>query len=618
MATDTVRQMSLGRELFLPDMAMRAVRDSRYRNTAYAICELIDNSIDAKASRVELLLQEHQERVKSQNRWKVFKLAVADNGHGMSSEELVQALRFGGGQRSSSFQAIGKYGMGLPTASVSQCRRVDVWTWTRQSSIDQPSHSYLDVGAIEAGKLVNVPEPDSEPIPDEWRKMLSKDALDPSQGTIVVWRDLDRIKGEARTLFSQVEREIGRIYRHFIVEDKVAIRTAAFREGQILPHRDSEVRPNDPLYLMRDTATSEPWHEEPMFDRYPSPEEYRIVVNGREEVIDVTYSIVKLKALGAQRANPGSLPHGRDARRNIGVSVVRENREIVLDRSFMREGGGFEDPRNRWWGCEVRFGSGCDDIFGVDHNKQMAAAFTQAALEVVATDSDTQEALDELGEEYEDLYKIVADIRDTTRSMMKDIDVMFDQRSSLGKPEPGEPPPVHEEAVELAKNAARGAIERGFEVPTGADRERNELGEQQRIDDLEEYLRESGYVEDIAKQLAKEWIQNDRWYSFTSGQLDGNQMFSVRRRGAVLDVRLNIHHPVYQFLEVIKKEAEQSGNEVARRAALGIIAMLLSWGRMEDGIELTARRREVQDIATNWGRQVSEVLRLLNERNLRA
>ena len=355
-----------------------------------------------------------------------------------------------------------------------------------------------------------------------------------------------------------------------------------------------------------------------MFDPYPPPQEYHIFVNGREEVVDVTYSIVKLKALGAQRANPGSLPHGRDARRNIGVSVVRENREIVLERSFMREGGGFEDPRNRWWGCEVRFGSGCDDVFGVDHNKQMATAFTQAALEVVGTDSDTQEALDELGEEYEDLYKIVADIRDTTRAIMKDIDVMFDHRKSIGKPEPGEPPPVHEEAVELAKNATRGAIERGHDVPTGTDRERNERSAQQRMDDLEEYLQESGYAEDVAKQLAREWIQNDRWYSFTSGQLDGNQMFSVRRRGAVLNVRLNIHHPVYQFLEVIKKEAEQSGNEVARRAALGIIAMLLSWGRMEDGIELTTRRREVQDIATNWGRQVNEVLRLLNERNLRS
>ena len=33
------------------------------------------------------------------------------------------------------------------------------------------------------------------------------------------------------------------------------------------------------------------------------------------------------------------------------------------------------DPRHRWYGCELRFGRGCDDLFGVDHSKQLAAAF---------------------------------------------------------------------------------------------------------------------------------------------------------------------------------------------------------------------------------------------------
>ena len=54
---------------------------------------------------------------------------MIDNGHGMSADTLVQALRFGGRQQSQSVQQIGKYGMGLPTASVSQCKRLDVWTW---------------------------------------------------------------------------------------------------------------------------------------------------------------------------------------------------------------------------------------------------------------------------------------------------------------------------------------------------------------------------------------------------------------------------------------------------------------------------------------------------------
>ena len=48
---------------------------------------------------------------------------------------------------------------------------------------------------------------------------------------------------------------------------------------------------------------------------------------------------------------------------------------------------------NRWWGCEVRFGSGCDDLFGVDHNKQVVVAFSNAAKELLNSEGDTQDIL---------------------------------------------------------------------------------------------------------------------------------------------------------------------------------------------------------------------------------
>ncbi len=67
---------------------------------------------------------------------------------------------------------------------------------------------------------------------------------------------------------------------------------------------------------------------------------------------------------------PGSEEHGRHARHNIGISVVREDREIVLEDAFLREGGSADNPQNRWWGCEVCFRRACDELFGVDHNKR--------------------------------------------------------------------------------------------------------------------------------------------------------------------------------------------------------------------------------------------------------
>ena len=241
------------RHLFLPQMTVQAMRDSRYRHPANAIAELIDNSIDAESDRIEVLIQERQEQARQNYVWRVNELAVLDNGHGMSPETLVQALRFGGRQATGATRRIGKYGMGLPTSSVSQCRRLDVWTW--ESSIHEAAHSYIDVDKIEQGTQQFVPDPEFGPPPSGWLNLASPDATNERSGTLVIWSNPDRIRQRAETIFNQVEEEIGRIYRHFISDGDLSIRMASFRmsarmaSSLVTPRADSMVRPNDPLYL---------------------------------------------------------------------------------------------------------------------------------------------------------------------------------------------------------------------------------------------------------------------------------------------------------------------------------------------------------------------------------
>ena len=117
------------RSLFPSSFTIRALRDSRYHNTAYAIAELIDNSIEAGAPLIELLCMEEAQMGRERMRRLVSEVAVLDNGTGMDVTTLLEALKFGGGTRHDSDRGIGKYGMGLPTSSMSQCKRVDVWTW---------------------------------------------------------------------------------------------------------------------------------------------------------------------------------------------------------------------------------------------------------------------------------------------------------------------------------------------------------------------------------------------------------------------------------------------------------------------------------------------------------
>ena len=415
-----------GESLFIPGLTLRALRDSRYRNPAYALSELVDNSIDARARHIDVLCFEREELVTVRRLWKLSEVAVLDDGHGMSGETLVQALRFGGRQFDAR-RRIGKYGMGLPTASVSQCKRVDVWTW--QNGIEDLRHCYIDVDAIEQHDMSDVPMPDQEPIPAYWLDAAFSDTFNQAHGTLVAWSQIDRINQRAETVFSHIEREIGRIHRHFINDGEVVIRAASFREGAQGIHIETErrIRPNDPQYLMQRTSTPDPWDNAAMFEEH-SRKTFTATVNGQEESIDVVYSIVKPEALKVPGGIPGNAPHGKHAVRNMGVSVVRERRQILLEDAFVRAGGASTIPENRWWGCEVSFNGGADDLFGVDHNKQMAANFTDAARTLMNSDDNDRILLDEMADGEDIIYQVVVHIRRTTRNMLNTIRTLMERR----------------------------------------------------------------------------------------------------------------------------------------------------------------------------------------------
>ena len=607
------------RSLFPGSFTIRALRDSRYHNTAYAIAELIDNSIEASAERVELLCMEQAEVVQSRSRRRISEIAVLDNGTGMDPRTLLDALKFGGGTRHGSMRGIGKYGMGLPTSSMSQCKKVDVWTW--QNGLDSAWHSSLDAEAIEDGDhYVPIPDQDT-PIPERWKIAGSDDIYRHRSGTLVVWSNLDKVQWKTgRTIIENTSREVGRIHRHFIDADITRIRTASFlvnRPGE--PECDGTVVSNDPLYLMSPTSVpEEPWDSTPMFEQWGDIRYYPVTVDEKDETVSVKYSIVKPEALRTDMVtqNPGGTPRGRHARHNIGVSVVREDREIVLEDAFLREGGSAENPQNRWWGCEVSFRRSCDELFGVDHNKQMVANFTQAAKTLARDDRPRQVVLDEMGVDDDTAYTIVADIRDQTRAMMEKIRQMFAQkRKSVGTTDGKKTP--EGKAVKTQTVADRDAIESGAEKKTRTDIDREEIATEERMAGLAEQFIASGQPEDEARELARVLVQGDLSYQFNPAQLDGYQIFNVRSNQGVLHINLNTDHPIYDLINHVEDRLseESDENDPAFQAIVALRLLLSSWARMEDQTESREERTRIQDIAMNWGRQVDKVINQLRERD---
>ena len=605
------------RSLFPSNFTIRALRDSRYHNTAYAIAELIDNSIEANATEIDLLCVEEFQEVGSQTRWRVSGVAVLDKGEGMDVETLFGALKFGGGTRHNSDRGIGKYGMGLPTSSMSQCKRVDVWTW--QKGLDSAWHSSIDAESIEQGNHL-VPIPDQEtPIPEIWQRAGSDRIYENRSGTLVVWGKLDKIQWKtSRTIIANTSREVGRIHRYFIDAEITRIRAASFRANQLEePVHEIRVVANDPLYLMKPTSTPEPWNSEPMFTQWGDTKFYTPTVDGREETIEVKYSIVKPEALKTDRItqNPGTTDHGKHARHNIGVSVVRENREIILEDAFLREGGSADNPQNRWWGCEVHFRRSCDELFGLDHNKQMLANFTQAAKTLARDDRSNQVILDEMGIDEDSIHTIVGDIRDQTRAMMRQITQTFEQRRNPLKKDGRRTP--ENKAVETATEADRDAIAAGIETPTSTDIDRDQIPSEVREASLTDQFIGSGKSDKDARQIAKWLVEEDLSYQFNPAQLDGFQMFNVRSNQGVLHINLNTDHPIYDALKHIENDLDENvdENDPAFQAIVAIRLLLSSWARMEDQTESREERTRIQDISINWGRQVDKVIKQLRERD---
>lgn len=99
-----------------PARLMESLRDTGYTfNTAMA--DIVDNSIAAFATKIKIKVEYDFD-----NQLHVY---IADNGCGMNSDGLLNAMRYGSDERTNA-ASLGKFGMGLKTASTAFCRRLSL------------------------------------------------------------------------------------------------------------------------------------------------------------------------------------------------------------------------------------------------------------------------------------------------------------------------------------------------------------------------------------------------------------------------------------------------------------------------------------------------------------
>ncbi|MDT0636246.1 ATP-binding protein, partial [Spectribacter hydrogenooxidans] len=161
-----------------PGRTMEGLRDTGY-NFETAVADLLDNSIAAEASKIDIsVIRDFRGYIR---------LSIADDGCGMDHDGLVQAMQYGSPERPDP-ASLGKFGLGLKTASTAFCRRLSLLS-RRSSDVCTLMATWDLDHVIEQKKwlLQMSDEPDKEGL-----RHLDEVAPGAS-GTVVLWTKVDRL-----------------------------------------------------------------------------------------------------------------------------------------------------------------------------------------------------------------------------------------------------------------------------------------------------------------------------------------------------------------------------------------------------------------------------------------
>lgn len=211
-----------------------------------AVADIIDNSISATAKNIWINFE-----WKGSETW----LSVKDDGHGMDNEELIQAMKPGSrnplDDRTS--KDLGRFGLGLKTASFSQCRKLSVISIKEQT---EPVFWTWDLDFVNETRAWNLIKylPDAEKFNEEIRTVKS--------GTVVIWNDIDRLVKNLKMdddkaldkflqIMEQIKKHLAMVFHRFIETGKIKIhfqdRTVEAWNPFLINQQATQGFPEEPL-----------------------------------------------------------------------------------------------------------------------------------------------------------------------------------------------------------------------------------------------------------------------------------------------------------------------------------------------------------------------------------
>jgi hypothetical protein len=315
-----------------------------------AIADLVDNSIDAGATEIDVHF--HWAGPTSH-------VSVVDNGRGMSESALITAMALGkkGATAERKIDELGRFGMGLKTASFSQTTRLAVWSC---ASGQVPAVRVWDLPeVVNSGewRLLTEAAPHDQDLLEDYSERLSS-------GTVVLWAGLHKIvhdgddmevdeaHGQFLGMVERVDRHLGMTFARFL------------KSGQ-----RSNFSKGPRIALSVNGAPVRPW--DPFLTSNPStlPEQEQWLPVGDAAVRVIPYVLPPKRRLTEDEYEQGGGPRGWLDQQ--GFYVYRNDR-LILAGDWLQLPGFRKDEKHILARISVDLPSSLDQLWSIDVKKASA------------------------------------------------------------------------------------------------------------------------------------------------------------------------------------------------------------------------------------------------------
>jgi len=377
---------------------MHAIESSRrtaYKDTASAALEIVDNAIEAGAGSIHIVFDQAVSKNKKKKLKNVVNIAFIDNGAGMNLKMLRFALSWGGGIHHKNPEFIGKFGFGLPNASVNQTPLADVYS--RRQDESQWLKGTLDIKEVAPDGTASIPVPVPSELPKFVKAYIDRNKIELNSGTVVVWNKPDHLTFHREGNLKQhlVDR-FGIVYRYLLKDTTIIV-------------NGTKVESIDPLFMLpegryyrsqedggatvsKDKALvvkyyRDPDTQEPILEKITDESSLPEVGEQNVKIGTIRVKTIWLHPNFAGTKRPYTNPvDDKTGKRNAirangrnGISFVRGGREIEVTTNFPRDKRAVSSGLGTWpklqqhayfFGMEVSMDPELDDVFGITNDKQ--------------------------------------------------------------------------------------------------------------------------------------------------------------------------------------------------------------------------------------------------------